>query len=91
MAHDKVTGQVTEYTARFLVVATGENSEGNIPEIPGLHDFHGDVIHSSSYKSWDNYAGKEVLVIGCGNSGMEIAYDLASHGVETSVVIRSPV
>ncbi|RCV35932.1 hypothetical protein SEVIR_7G290100v4 [Setaria viridis] len=91
MAHDKVTGLVIEYTARFLVVATGENSEGIIPEIPGLHDFPGEVIHSSGYKSWNNYAGKEVLVIGCGNSGMEIAYDLASHGVETSVVIRSPV
>ncbi|CAL5097992.1 unnamed protein product [Urochloa decumbens] len=91
MAHDKVTGLVTEYTARFLVVATGENSEGIIPQIPGLDDFPGEVLHSSSYKSWNNYAGKEVLVIGCGNSGMEIAYDLASHGVETSMVVRSPV
>ncbi|CAL4911272.1 unnamed protein product [Urochloa decumbens] len=91
MAHDKVTGLVTEYIARFLVVATGENSEGIIPQIPGLDDFPGEVIHSSSYKSWNNYAGKEVLVIGCGNSGMEIAYDLASHGVETSMVVRSPV
>ncbi|RLN30784.1 putative indole-3-pyruvate monooxygenase YUCCA11 [Panicum miliaceum] len=91
MAHDKVTGLEIEYTTRFLVVATGENSEGIIPEIPGLHDFPGEVIHSSSYKSWNNYVGKGVLVVGCGNSGMEIAYDLASHGVETSVVIRSPL
>ncbi|CAL4903869.1 unnamed protein product [Urochloa decumbens] len=91
MAHDKVTGLVTEYTARFLVVATGENSEGIIPQIPGLDDFPGEVIHSSSYKSWNNYVGKEALVIGCGNSGMEISYDLASHGVETSMVVRSPV
>ena len=91
MAHDKVTGLEIEYTTKFLVVATGENSEGIIPEIPGLHDFPGEVIHSSSYKSWNNYIGKGVLVVGCGNSGMEIAYDLASHGVETSVVIRSPV
>ena len=91
MAHDKVTGLEIEYTTKFLVVATGENSEGIIPEIPGLHDFPGEVIHSSSYKSWNNYIGKGVLVVGCGNSGMEIAYDLASHGVETSVVIRIPV
>ena len=91
IARDLVNGQVTEYTARFLVVATGENSEGIIPTIPGLHDFPGDVIHSSYYKSWNNYAGKGVLVVGCGNSGMEIAYDLASNGVETSLAIRSPV
>ncbi|TVU51077.1 hypothetical protein EJB05_02689, partial [Eragrostis curvula] len=90
MAHDQVTGLVTEYTARFLVVATGENSEGNIPQIAGIHDFTGDVIHSSSYKSWNNWEGKRVLVVGSGNSGMEIAYDLASHGVDTSIVIRSP-
>ncbi|RCV38680.1 hypothetical protein SETIT_8G162000v2 [Setaria italica] len=34
---------------------------------------------------------QNVLVVGCGNSGMEIAYDLASHGANTSIVIRSPV
>jgi hypothetical protein len=54
---------VTEYAARFLVVATGENSEGIIPNIPGLHDFPGEVTHSSNYKSWNNYAGKGVLVV----------------------------
>ncbi|KAK3139493.1 hypothetical protein QOZ80_5AG0384130 [Eleusine coracana subsp. coracana] len=91
MAHDQVSGLVIEYAARFLVVATGENSEGNIPKIPGIHDFHGEVIHSSSYKSWNHYGGKRVLVIGCGNSGMEIAYDLAGNGVDTSIVIRSPL
>nr|AGT29783.1 flavin monooxygenase [Zea mays]AGT29785.1 flavin monooxygenase [Zea mays] len=85
-------GRVAEYTTRFLVVATGENCEGVIPDIPGLRDFPaGEVVHSSSYKSWKNYAGKRVLVVGCGNSGMEIAYDLAYNGVETSLVIRSPV
>jgi indole-3-pyruvate monooxygenase len=88
---DQISGLVTEYTARFLVVATGENSEGIIPEIPGIDYFHGEIIHSSSYKSWNNYEGKRVLVVGCGNSGMEIAYDLASNGVDTSIVIRSPV
>ncbi|WVZ88777.1 hypothetical protein U9M48_035252 [Paspalum notatum var. saurae] len=91
MAHDQVKDLVFEYRARFLVVATGENSEGVIPEITGLHSFDGQVIHSSSFKSWNDYAGKRVLVVGCGNSGMEIAYDLANNGVDTSMVIRSPV
>ncbi|KAM0869705.1 hypothetical protein ACQ4PT_040523 [Festuca glaucescens] len=43
------------------------------------------------YKSGTQYSGKNVLVVGCGNSGMEIAYDLASHGANTSIVIRSPI
>uniref|UniRef100_M8BDP4 Flavin-containing monooxygenase n=1 Tax=Aegilops tauschii TaxID=37682 RepID=M8BDP4_AEGTA len=68
-----------KFTAKFLVVASGENSAKNIPMFPGLENFPGDVIHSSSYKSGKSYSGKNVLVIGSGNSGMEIAYDLATH------------
>ncbi|XBI96657.1 hypothetical protein VPH35_032913 [Triticum aestivum] len=80
-----------KFMAKFLVVASGENSAENIPMFPGLENFPGDVIHSSSYKSGKSYSGKNVLVIGSGNSGMEIAYDLATHGANTSIVIRSPV
>ncbi|KAK8982909.1 hypothetical protein V6N11_054894 [Hibiscus sabdariffa] len=79
------------YISRFLVVATGENSKGLIPEIDGLESYGGECIHSSQYENGRKYRGKEVLVVGCGNSGMEIAYDLWSWGVNTSIVIRSPV
>jgi indole-3-pyruvate monooxygenase len=79
------------FTAKFLVVASGENSAENIPVIPGLQNFPGEAIHSSRYKSGKSFSGKNVLVIGSGNSGMEIAYDLATHGANTSIVIRSPV
>jgi indole-3-pyruvate monooxygenase len=85
------TSVVVRYTARFLVVASGENSAENIPVIPGLRDFAGEAIHSSRFRSGAAYSGKNVLVVGCGNSGMEIAYDLASHGANTSIVVRSPV
>lgn len=85
------TGEIEEFSPRFLVVATGENSEGVIPEIPGLNTFQGEAIHSFFYKSGARYKDKSVLVVGSGNSGMEIAYDLAVHGAKTSVVVRSPV
>ncbi|PUZ45605.1 hypothetical protein GQ55_8G238100 [Panicum hallii var. hallii] len=91
MARDMKTSMVVRYTAKFLVVASGENSAEDIPVITGLHRFAGEAIHSSRYKSGASYSGKNVLVVGCGNSGMEIAYDLASHGANTSIVIRSPV
>ena len=90
-ARDTVAGTEILYAAKFLVVATGENGEGRIPEILGLESFHGEATHSSTYKSGSGYAGKRVLVVGAGNSGMEIAYDLASHGADTSIVARSPV
>ncbi|CAL4979229.1 unnamed protein product [Urochloa decumbens] len=91
MAHDMKTSVIIKYTSRYLIVASGENSEGNIPVISGLHGFVGEFIHSSRYKSGSTYSGKNVLVVGCGNSGMEIAYDLAAYGAKTSIVIRSPV
>ncbi|TVU26142.1 hypothetical protein EJB05_28678 [Eragrostis curvula] len=91
LARNMNTSTIVKYTARFLVVASGENSAENIPIIQGLDSFHGEVIHSSRYKSGATYCGQNVLVVGCGNSGMEIAYDLASHGAHTSIVIRSPV
>ncbi|KAL5205439.1 hypothetical protein ABZP36_033648 [Zizania latifolia] len=88
---DQANDMVTKYAARFLVVATGENSAGNIPRIPGLEYFPGHVIHSSNYRSESSYAGQSVLVVGCGNSGMDIAYDLSSNGANASIVIRSPL
>jgi indole-3-pyruvate monooxygenase len=79
------------YFGKFLVVATGENSEGFIPNIPGLHSLDGDYIHSSKYANGKSFKEKDVLVVGCGNSGMEIAYDLTNYGARTSIVVRSPV
>ncbi|GLU03426.1 hypothetical protein SLE2022_206280 [Rubroshorea leprosula] len=43
------------------------------------------------YKNGKGYGGKNVLVVGAGNSGMEIALDLANHGAKTSIIVRSPV
>ncbi|KAI4317524.1 hypothetical protein L6164_025386 [Bauhinia variegata] len=78
------------YEAKFLVVATGENSHAYIPQVPGLDSFEGEIVHSKNYKSGSKYKSKEVLVVGCGNSGMEIAYDLTEWGVNPSILIRSP-
>ncbi|MCL7034508.1 hypothetical protein MKW94_009169 [Papaver nudicaule] len=85
-----VSGDFERYIAKFLVVATGENSKDFIPQIPGMEGFEGHILHSSDFKSGKEFDGKKVLVVGCGNSGMEIAYDLSNHGASTSIVIRSP-
>ncbi|KAJ0742669.1 putative indole-3-pyruvate monooxygenase [Helianthus annuus] len=86
-----VGGGVKRYEGRFLVVATGETSDVFIPEVDGLSDFKGEVIHSTEYKSGEGYENKKVLVVGSGNSGMEIALDLSNYGATTSIVVRSPV
>ncbi|KAM0933130.1 putative indole-3-pyruvate monooxygenase [Dioscorea sansibarensis] len=78
VARNLETGKVEEYVARFVVVATGENDEAVVPEFPGIESFAGQVIHSMVYRNGSNYKGKDVLVVGCGNSGMEIALDLSN-------------
>ncbi|KAL5701453.1 indole-3-pyruvate monooxygenase [Ranunculus cassubicifolius] len=83
--------KVEEYKAKFLVVATGETSDVYIPRVEGLDNFNGKILHSTEYKSGEVYRNQNVLVVGFGNSGMEIALDLANFGAKTSIVVRSPV
>ncbi|CAL5202669.1 unnamed protein product [Lathyrus oleraceus] len=90
-AKNTFEGTLEVYRAKFLVIASGENSEDFIPNVPGLGKFKGEVVHSKNYKSGLKYKSKDVLVVGCGNSGMEIAYDLHNWGANTSIVIRNPV
>ncbi|XP_054811211.1 probable indole-3-pyruvate monooxygenase YUCCA10 [Prosopis cineraria] len=85
------SGEVEEYSGRFLVVATGENSEPFVPEVEGLGGFKGRVIHSTGFKSGKEFKDEHVLVVGSGNSGVEIALDLANHGAKASILIRSSI
>jgi len=78
-------------TPRFVVMATGYNGVPNLPLVPGLESLHGTAIHAGSYKNAGPYRGKRTLVVGCGNSGAEIALDLAEQGVDMAMVVRGPV
>ncbi|KAL5768846.1 hypothetical protein ACOSQ2_015629 [Xanthoceras sorbifolium] len=80
-----------EYVCRWLIVATGENAEEVVPHIEGLDDFGGPIVHSSSYKSGKFFREKSVLVVGCGNSGMEVCLDLCDYNVRPSLVVRDTV
>lgn len=87
----RVKTGTTEYMCRWLIVATGENAEAVVPEIKGKREFEGPILHTSSYKSGDVYKGKKVLVVGCGNSGMEVCLDLCNHNARPSLVVRDSV
>nr|CAB3486433.1 unnamed protein product [Digitaria exilis] len=81
-----------EYIGRWLVVATGENAESVVPDIPGVDGLDAKVLtHVSDYKSGEVYRGKSVLVVGCGNSGMEVSLDLCDHGAKPAMVVRDAV
>ncbi|KAL5672259.1 hypothetical protein ACJX0J_016565, partial [Zea mays] len=79
---------IREYRSKWLIVATGENAEPVVPDMPGIHNFKGQVMHSCDYRSGESFQGKKVLVVGCGNSGMEVSLDLANHNVHTSMAVR---
>lgn len=74
---------------RHIVMATGVSGIPSIPDMPGLNDFEGDVIHSSSYRAGSDYAGRSAVVIGTGNSGHDVAQDLYSYGASVTIVQRS--
>jgi cation diffusion facilitator CzcD-associated flavoprotein CzcO len=73
---------------RHLVFANGVSSYPMIPELPGLDDFKGDLIHSEGFDSGASWAGKRAMILGTGTSGNDIALDLHSHGVKTTLIQR---
>ncbi|KAK9946706.1 hypothetical protein M0R45_012154 [Rubus argutus] len=84
-------GAETEYVTRWLIAATGENAEAVVPRFQGMMDFGGPIRHTSLYKSGEEFRGKKVLVVGCGNSGMEVCLDLCNHNARPSLVVRDTV
>ncbi len=78
-------------TAPVVVVATGWADYPHAPTWPGMETFGGPVLHSSQYRNPAPFAGKHVLVVGYGNSGAEIALDLAEAGTDVTLSVRSPV
>ena len=78
-----------EMHPRHVVLATGVSGIPNLPDIPGLKSFTGEVLHSSQYDDGERWKGKRAVVIGTGNSGHDIAQDLHSSGANVTLVQRS--
>lgn len=69
-----------ELTGSAVVVATGYNHSPRLPDWPGRDTYTGELLHASDYREPSPYAGKDVLVVGVGNTGAEIAVDLIDGG-----------
>jgi len=68
---------------RHLVIAMGvSGSIPNVPDIPGINDYTGEVMHSGHYTTGRNYKGKRAIVIGTGNSAHDVAQDLHVNGAK---------
>jgi cation diffusion facilitator CzcD-associated flavoprotein CzcO len=78
-------------SAPIVVVATGLANYPYSPTWPGIEQFRGPILHSSRYRNPGPFAGQRVLVVGYGNSGGEIALNLAEAEVDVALSVRSPV
>lgn len=86
------TANGSERTVRpkHLIFANGLVGEPSIPDLPGLKDFKGDLMHTSAFSNGAHWRGKKALVLGTGSSGHDIAQDLHANGVEATIIQRGP-
>ena len=87
----RVSGDGVELSAQHVVLATGLSSVPVMPSWPGVESYRGELIHAADYRTAAGYRGRDVLVVGVGNSGAEIAADLAESGArQVWVAVRTP-
>jgi putative flavoprotein involved in K+ transport len=77
-------------TARGLVVASGGFGRPHIPDLPGLGEFTGTLLHAAHYRRPDQFAGQRVVVVGAGNTAVQVAVELAQVATVT-VASRHPI
>jgi cation diffusion facilitator CzcD-associated flavoprotein CzcO len=89
-----------ELSAADVIVASGYAHTPYIPAWPGRDLFRGPLMHAAEYRNPEPFQDADVLVVGPGCSGMEVAYDLASGGARRvrlavrtppNIIIRSPI
>ncbi len=81
----------TGLRARAVIAATGSFGRPHRPALPGLGQFAGTLIHASEYRHPGPYAGRNVIVVGAGNSAVQIAAELASTAADVTLATRKPV
>jgi cation diffusion facilitator CzcD-associated flavoprotein CzcO len=81
-------GAKVEYDA--LIVANGHHWDPRWPEpaFPGADSFEGQQLHSHDYKDESQLVGRDVVVLGMGNSAMDIAVDASYHAKSTYLAAR---
>jgi putative flavoprotein involved in K+ transport len=85
----ETSGDAVEADA--VVIAIGFDHDPHIPDWPGLEGFGGELIHASAYHDPEPYRGKDVLVVGPGVTGSEVAHLIAAGGAaRVRVAVRTP-
>lgn len=88
---DLQTGEVKDDSAEFFINAGGVLNKWKWPEIPGISEFKGKLMHSARYDDSYDLTGKRVAVIGAGSSGVQIVSAIQSKVQHLYHWIRNPV
>ena len=81
-----VTSRGDEGVFDGVLVANGHLWAPKVPRVPG--SFAGKTLHSGEYRNVADIDGDRVLVVGAGNSGCDLAVDVAQHRLEADIVMR---
>lgn len=84
------TGDGQQLHTAGIVAATGSFGNPHLPELPGREQLGGNLLHVADYRRPEDYAGQRVIVVGAGNSAVQVAYELADHATVT-LATRHPV
>jgi putative flavoprotein involved in K+ transport len=87
----RVSTSAGEYRPAQVIIATGHQHTARLPDWPGRDRFAGRLLHAADYRNPQDFQGSDVLVVGPGSSGLEIAYDLATGGAaRVRLAVRTP-
>jgi len=89
--HWVVSTGTGSHTTRFLLTATGFLSQPRLPDIEGVHDFAGEVIHTAKWDDEADLTGKGVAVIGTGATAVQLVPQIAEVATELTVFQRTPI
>ena len=78
-------------TTRFLITATGFLSQPCTPDIPGIEDFAGRIIHTTAWDDSYDFDGRRVGLIGTGATAVQLIPELAKKAADLTVYQRTPI
>lgn len=86
----QVASERTLHPKHIIMATGGVGGTPNIPALRGAERFGGAIVHTKDFKSGADFAGRDVVVVGVGTSGHDVAFDLYNHGAHVTIMQRSP-
>lgn len=84
-------GTIRTMRPKHVLMATGGADIPNVPDLPGLEEFKGEMVHSGQYQDGSAFAGKKVFIVGAGTSAHDFAHDIVHNGGSATMMQRSPI